>query len=157
MSQVVIQRVSEHEAIPGDDLLTTWANSVLGYFNERKEVTLRIVDEAEMQALNRDYRDQDNTTNVLSFPVADEFDLNHGVLGDIVICAGVVTCEAKEQNKEQHAHWAHMVMHGVLHLLGFDHINDDDASKMETHEIRMLSEFGIANPYGLSNNGNQHV
>ena len=156
MSQVVIQRASNNAIVPSDELLGSWAKSVLNDFSESKEVTLRIVDEDEMRSLNRDFRAQNKSTNVLSFPVEDEFELQHGVLGDVVICVQVVTREALEQGKNSDAHWAHMVMHGVLHLLGFDHINDSDAAVMEAHEIRLLSGFGIANPYVHPQYGNQH-
>ncbi|WP_101675944.1 rRNA maturation RNase YbeY [Alloalcanivorax mobilis] len=118
------------------------------------EITLRIVDDEEIQALNHQYRGKDKPTNVLSFP----FDMPEGLpqdaiaplLGDIVISAPVVRREASEQNKSLNAHWAHMVTHGVLHLLGYDHIEDDDAALMESLEIRALAEHGYADPYDLS-------
>ncbi|EKF75755.1 hypothetical protein A11A3_02762 [Alcanivorax hongdengensis A-11-3] len=115
------------------------------------DVTLRIVDEEEIRALNHDFRGKDSPTNVLSFP----FEMPEGLpadavaplLGDVVICTQVVRREAAEQGKTLEAHWAHMVTHGVLHLLGYDHIDDDDAQIMETLEIRTLQEQGFADPY----------
>ena len=115
------------------------------------DITLRIVAEDEIRTLNRDYRDKDAPTNVLSFP----FEMPEGLpedaveplVGDIVICDAVVHREADEQHKPLDAHWAHMVTHGVLHLLGYDHIDDDDALVMETLEIRALGELGFPDPY----------
>ena len=111
------------------------------------EVTIRLVDIAESQTLNHQYRNKNKPTNVLSFPfeVPDEIELN--LLGDLVICADIVENEAKEQNKTINDHWAHMVIHGCLHLLGFDHISDSEAEIMESIEINSLAKLGITNPY----------
>jgi probable rRNA maturation factor len=106
------------------------------------EVTLRIVGPAESRALNRRYRKKDKPTNVLSFPYDDP-----GLLGDIVICAAVVNREAREQGKRREAHWAHMVVHGVLHLLGFDHIRPADAKVMERRERAILARLSFPDPY----------
>lgn len=113
------------------------------------ELTLRIVDVAEIKQLNADYRKKDKPTNVLSFPseIPDDFLLNVKYLGDIVICAQVVLDEAGAQGKEPLAHWAHLTIHGVLHLLGYDHENDEDAAVMEAIEIELLGELGYPNPY----------
>ena len=108
---------------------------------------MRIVDEAESQQLNFDYREKDKPTNVLSFPFQCPPGIELPLLGDLVICAQVVAREAAEQQKTVTAHWAHMVVHGCLHLLGFDHINDEDAAEMEAEEIQILQELGFANPY----------
>lgn len=116
------------------------------------EMTIRIVDAAESQALNRDYRGMDKPTNVLSF----EFENPPGLadlgeelpyLGDLIICASVVEKEAFEQHKNLEAHWAHMVVHGTLHLQGYDHIEEDEAEEMESLEIEILKGLGFANPY----------
>ena len=125
------------------------------------DITLRIVDEDEIRTLNRDYRDKDKPTNVLSFP----FEMPEGLpedameplLGDIILCAPVVRREAAEQNKTLQAHWAHMVTHGVLHLLGYDHIDDEDAQIMEAMEIRALNEQGFADPYNIEPHTNMEL
>ena len=117
------------------------------------EVSVRIVDEAEMRALNREYRDQDKPTNVLAFPAGDAGFALPGqipLLGDIVVCAGVVAREADEQGKPLEHHWAHMLVHGTLHLLGYDHVGEEQAGAMEAIERRILDEFGIADPYAGS-------
>lgn len=119
---------------------------------ELAELTIRVVDEAESRALNATYRAKDKPTNVLSFvfeqpPAMSEMEGVFPYLGDLVICASVVEAEAKAQNKPLEAHWAHMVVHGTLHLQGFDHIDDVDAEEMEALEIRILAGLGFANPY----------
>ena len=111
------------------------------------ELTIRIVDEDEMVDLNYRYRHKNGSTNVLSFPVEVDVDFNYYVLGDIVICAAVVELEAKQQNKELLSHWAHMVVHGILHLLGFDHENEVEAHKMENIEISLMKKLGFSSPY----------
>lgn len=114
------------------------------------EISIRIVTKQESQALNAQYRGKDKPTNVLSF----ESDLPDFVpsrfLGDLVICAQIVVEEAKQQNKAVSSHWAHMCIHGMLHLLGFDHINDIEATQMEAIEINALAKLGIADPYQIS-------
>lgn len=115
--------------------------------------TVRIVGGDEIQALNRDYRDKDYATNVLSFPAETIEGLPselHTELGDIVICAPVVLREAEEQGKAPADHWAHMLVHGTLHLLGYDHIEEHDAEAMEALERRILGQAGIADPYGAT-------
>lgn len=113
------------------------------------DIAIRIVDVAEIQQLNRDYRHKDKPTNVLSFPfeMPEGIDGIEPILGDLAICASVVATEAAEQGKAVTAHWAHMVVHGTLHLLGFDHIEDDEAETMEALEIRILEQLGFDNPY----------
>lgn len=111
------------------------------------EVTVRVVDAAESQALNQQYRGKDAPTNVLSFPFEAPPGIPVALAGDLVICAPVVEREAREQNKPLKAHWAHMVIHGILHLQGFDHITDEEASVMEELEIRLLAQLGFSNPY----------
>ena len=118
----------------------------------RGEGTL-LVDEAEGRELNRTWRQKDYATNVLSFPadVPDEL-LDIPLLGDLVICVAVVEREAAEQGKELEAHWAHLVIHGCLHLLGYDHIDDDEAEEMETLEQTLLAELGHPDPYADDEN-----
>ena len=133
---------------PSDELIQQWVEQVLAVENkDDAELTVRIVDESESAALNEEYRHKSNSTNVLSFPFEcpDEVELN--LLGDLVICAPVVEREAKEQHKSSQAHWAHMLVHGVLHLLGYDHIEESDAQNMETREIKILEDLGFPNPY----------
>lgn len=115
--------------------------------------TVRIVDEDEIRVLNRDFRGKDKPTNVLSFPaeVIDGLPAElHTELGDIVVCAPVVRAEADEQGKALSDHWAHMLVHGTLHLLGYDHIEEHDADTMEALERRILGQAGIADPYGAT-------
>jgi probable rRNA maturation factor len=111
------------------------------------ELTIRLVNSEESQQLNNQYRSKDKPTNVLSFPfeVPDGIELN--LLGDLIICIEVMEQEAKEQNKALFDHWAHLVIHGCLHLVGFDHISDSEALEMESIEIIILEKLGITNPY----------
>ncbi len=148
MSQLTvdIQRVAETAGLPDDASLASWAEA--GWQQEHpSEVTLRITDERESQELNHQYRGKDKPTNVLSFPFEAPPGITVPLAGDLVICAPVVSREATEQNKTLSAHWAHMVVHGMLHLQGYDHIEDDDAEVMEALEIRLLERLGFSNPY----------
>lgn len=114
------------------------------------ELCLRVVDAAEMQVLNRDYRGKDRPTNVLSFPADKPIGLPADAdvaLGDVVVCAEVVATEAAAQGKSAADHWAHLIVHGTLHLLGYDHQEDSEAEAMEGLEIRILAERGIGDPY----------
>ena len=111
------------------------------------ELSLRIVGRSEMQQLNGTYRGRDYATNVLSFPADLPAELELPLLGDIAICAPVVNDEAREQGKESPAHWEHMLVHGVLHLLGYDHQNDTEADEMEALETRILQRLGRPDPY----------
>lgn len=146
-----LQLASTASNLPSEAQIQLWLNAAVSPFQPVAEVTVRIVDEAESQQLNFDYREKDKPTNVLSFPFQCPPGIELPLLGDLVICAGVVAQEAKEQNKSLAAHWAHMVVHGSLHLLGFDHINDDDALEMEAEEIQILAELGFADPYLIEN------
>jgi probable rRNA maturation factor len=142
-----LQRIADANDSPSDDQFQHWVNTALDHINEDVELTIRLVDIEESQQLNNQYCGKDKPTNVLSFPfeVPDGIELN--LLGDIVICIEVVAQEALAQNKDQHSHWAHMVTHGCLHLLGYDHISDMDAVKMESLEIKILAKLGFDNPY----------
>ncbi|MCU4675428.1 rRNA maturation RNase YbeY [Catenovulum sp. 2E275] len=111
------------------------------------ELSIRVVELAESQSLNHEYRGKDKPTNVLSFPFENPPGLTLPLIGDLVICADVVKQEAAEQNKPEIAHWAHMVVHGCLHLLGYDHIEDDEAEIMESMETRILLQLGFDDPY----------
>lgn len=140
------QDAYEQAGTPELDQLETWAN-MAWQGEEPSEVTIRIVDEPESQALNLEYRGKDKPTNVLSFPFEAPPGITIPLAGDLIICAPVVEKEAKEQHKEVMAHWAHMVVHGMLHLQGYDHVEDDDAEVMEALEIQLLSQLGFGNPY----------
>ena len=140
MSDIHIQRLVPAQGIPSATSLRTWAEAARG--KKRGEITLRIVDAAECLVLNQSWRGKAYATNVLSFPMGEK-----GYLGDIVICAEVVAREATEQHKTRRAHWAHMVVHGVLHLMGHDHIVDSEAEKMEAIERKLLSKMGFSDPY----------
>ncbi|MGO2137318.1 rRNA maturation RNase YbeY [Marinobacter sp.] len=143
---VDLQSVFKGPGVPEESLFRAWAQAAwLG--QEPSEVTIRIVDIEEGQALNHQYRGKDKPTNVLSFPFEAPAGITVPLAGDLVICAPVVEGEALEQLKEPVTHWAHMVVHGMLHLQGYDHINDEDAEAMEALEIRLLAQFGFGNPY----------
>ena len=140
--------VSDDDADPpSPSLIRGWVEAALLGQRDETELTVRIVDTDEIQHLNRTYRQQDKPTNVLSFPFEKLDDIDLPLLGDVVICAAVVALEAQQQQKSVSDHWAHMVVHGVLHLLGYDHVRDADAEIMEGLEIEVLQRLGIANPY----------
>ncbi|HSG50830.1 MAG TPA: rRNA maturation RNase YbeY [Rheinheimera sp.] len=144
-----LQLASTSTDLPSTEQFQQWLDAAILPFQAEAEVTIRLVDNAESQQLNLTYRGKDYPTNVLSFPFQCPPGVELPLLGDLVICAPVVAKEAAEQNKPLYAHWAHMVIHGSLHLLGFDHINDDDAEQMEAEEITILQQLGITNPYLL--------
>lgn len=152
---VDVQVASDAAGIPASEDIRDWVERAVQAVNPGRDadVSVRIVDEQEMQALNRNYRDQDKPTNVLAFPAGDAGFVPPGevpLLGDIVVCAGVVAREADEQGKPPGHHWSHMLVHGTLHLLGYDHVGDEQAAAMEALERRILDEFGIADPYAGS-------
>jgi probable rRNA maturation factor len=155
---VDLQVASSVGSVPDESLVQSWVQDVINEMGIRREceVSIRIVDEQEGHALNLQYRDKDSATNVLSFPVDDQAMLNlpadvPRVLGDIVICGPIVEREAKEQNKQIEFHWAHLLVHGTLHLLGHDHEEDAQAEEMEAIETRILGKRGVADPYIASN------
>ncbi|RZQ56497.1 rRNA maturation RNase YbeY [Pseudidiomarina tainanensis] len=144
--------------LPSEASFEAWVEAVLHHLNSttETELTLRIVDPEEGLALNQQYRNKAYATNVLSFPFESPIPLPINLLGDLVICADVVAQEAREQNKPLIAHWAHMVVHGTLHLLGYDHIEDDEAEHMEQLERDILKALGYADPYADDHADNQH-
>jgi probable rRNA maturation factor len=149
---VDVQIGADAAGIPSSRCIGNWVRRALKATDPDRDVdvSVRIVDEQEMRALNRGYRDQDKPTNVLAFPAGDSGFVPPGeqpLLGDIVVCAAVVAREAEEQGKLPEHHWGHMLVHGTLHLLGYDHVTDRDAEKMEALEKRVLASLGIADPY----------
>lgn len=142
-----LQLASDANTIPDEAQFLLWVSAALSDRTTDSEITIRVVDETESQTLNREYRQKDKPTNVLSFPAEVPEFIELPLLGDLVICAPVVEREAKEQRKRSNDHWAHMVIHGVLHLLGYDHIEDDEAEEMEALEIQRLNTLGIDSPY----------
>jgi probable rRNA maturation factor len=152
---VDIQVASEAPNIPDQALISTWVSTALDYLasnstsfdSHNAELSIRIVDHAESQTLNRDYRQKDKPTNVLSFPADLPDFVEPPLLGDLVVCAPIVATEAAEQGKVLNAHWAHMVIHGTLHLMGYDHIDDSEAEEMEALEIKLLNSLNFPSPY----------
>lgn len=141
MHKIFIQRIERHQPSPPVKLLRAWVKCVLPKVTAA-ELTIRIVGKTEMMKLNATYRHKPKPTNVLAFPYTDM-----PLLGDIVICAEVVNQEAIDQGKSNEAHWAHIVIHGTLHLLGYDHEQASAAEVMEKQEIDILKALGFANPY----------
>lgn len=135
--------------LPSEELLTSWFEKTIKSFRTQAEITIRIVDKEESQELNNMYRQKDKPTNVLSFPFEAPIGVELDLLGDLVLCRQVIENEAEEQNKSPLAHWAHMVVHGSLHLLGYDHINEIDAEEMESLEVSIMHALGFENPYAL--------
>lgn len=146
-ADIEVQIASRASGLPTVAQLRRWARAALAEAPGRPELTVRIVDEAESAELNRTYRMVSGPTNVLSFPFEPPEPAKLPLLGDVVICAPVVEKEAREQNKTADAHWAHMVVHGALHLLGYDHQREGDAERMESEERRILARLGFSDPY----------
>ncbi len=142
-----LQVASTAAELPDTAQLERWASAALGDARSEAEISVRIVDAEEGQALNLHWRGKDYATNVLSFPADLPPELELPLLGDLVVCAPVVAREASEQHKSLDAHWAHMIVHGTLHLLGHDHIEDQEAEAMEALETRVLTGLGYPNPY----------
>ncbi len=132
---------------PDIDQFQNWLHQVAKKLDTKGEICIKIVDQAESRDLNKTYRQKDKPTNVLSFPseIPDFVVSTH--LGDLAICAPIVEQEARDQNKAIIDHWAHLTIHGCLHLLGYDHIEDTEAEAMEALEIELLDKLGISNPY----------
>lgn len=151
MIEINVQVESQNQKIPNKTQLKKWC-SIVFKKNQQYALCLRIVDKTESQNLNSKWRKKDYPTNVLSFPL----DIPQGLfetnfLGDVIICAPIIEQEAFEQKKDIQAHWAHIIIHGCLHLLGYDHISDEDAQVMEELEVNLLKKLGFSNPY-ISNN-----
>lgn len=142
-----LQFACEKDGLPSEQDFKNWSKIALPNTDEEYEITIRLVDETESQALNHQYRGKNKPTNVLSFPFEAPEGVQLPLLGDLVICRQIVEQEALAQNKTIIQHWAHMCIHGILHLRGYDHINEEDAEEMEGIEIALLSQLSIPNPY----------
>lgn len=150
-----LQNAIEDASTPDEPSFYRWLSAALEGRRNEAEVSIRLVDAPESQQLNAQYRGKDKPTNVLSFPFeapegipAEE--INH-LLGDLVICAPIIQQEAQQQNKPEENHWAHMVIHGTLHLLGYDHVTDEEATIMERLEREILATLAIPDPYLTDN------
>lgn len=148
---LILQNPQNYQSIPAKKTIEAWVLAVLVQqgIGQPTELAIRVVDASEMTQLNAQYRQKNKLTNVLSFPFEAPVGvpLERNYLGDIVICEAVVLDEANAQQKTAQAHWAHLVVHGVLHLLGYDHEKDTEAEIMETLEINILAGLGVQNPY----------
>lgn len=148
MHKIIVQNAAPDQPTPSSISLRRWAKAALRDHRTPASLTIRVVTSDEMIALNHQYRKKSSVTNVLSFPCEmpnPHEDIDY--LGDIAVCAEVVNQEARDQQKTIESHWAHMMIHGTLHLLGYDHVHDDDAIIMETIEIECLADLGYPNPY----------
>ena len=149
--ELEIQRETTVSDLPDDDHFQLWVETALEGRSIGGNLTIRIVDELEAQRFNRDYRSRDYPTNILSFPAelpeGLPAEVRQSQLGDLLICAPVVTREANAQLRAVNDHWAHLTIHGVLHLLGYDHQQSIDAGIMESEETAMLAKLGISDPY----------
>jgi len=148
-----VQIALESPGLPDEPDLHRWAEAALAGAGYEKpaEIVIRMVNEAESAALNHTYRHKTGPTNVLSFPCEAPPEVDLPLLGDIVVCAPLTLLEAAQQRKTPESHWAHLVIHGVLHLLGYDHFEDAQANAMELLETRILAELGYPDPYGVTN------
>jgi probable rRNA maturation factor len=146
--RITVQFAAADARLPSAALFRRWARAALaGMRRRRVSVTLRIVGKRESAALNAQFRHKNKPTNVLSFPFEAPPGTRSDLLGDVAICADVVRREAREQTKLERAHWAHMVVHGIMHLRGYDHEGDREAAVMEAKETRILRSLGFPNPY----------
>lgn len=145
--QLDIQIASCSDKLPSSPLFQQWIDAALSELSSPLEVLIRIVDEPEMTELNQTYRHKAGATNILSFPFEAPDGMELNLLGDLVVCAPVIEREALEQSKLLEQHWAHIVIHGIFHLLGYDHIDDVEAEEMEALEIDTLKKLNINNPY----------
>jgi probable rRNA maturation factor len=147
MNYLEIQLATSYADYPSEQQFQLWLDTVLQEDDQDSEIVIRLVDDQESAELNQQYRHKQGPTNILSFPfeAPDGFDTD--LLGDLVICTPLIALEAQQQNKQLFDHWAHITIHGVLHLLGYDHIDDAEAEEMEALEIKILSRLNINNPY----------
>ena len=147
---IEVQLSHDDELVPNGPRITAWVNCALKSVQKRAvSITVRVVTRDEMQNLNVRFRGQNSAPNVLSFPTDNLGSQHRGVSGDIAVCSVIVQTEAQEQNKAADAHWAHMIIHGVLHLCGYDHTTDAVATDMESLEVLILRQLGFPDPYHL--------
>jgi probable rRNA maturation factor len=147
MNSVEIQTIFESTGQPSEQQIQLWIDTALTDIQRDTEIVVRIVDEFESAELNETYRHKQGATNILSFPVEIPEGIDLNLLGDLVICAPVLEKEAQQQGKILAHHWAHIIIHGALHLLGYDHLDDEQAEEMESKEIALLQKLNIHNPY----------
>jgi probable rRNA maturation factor len=147
MNSVEIQTIFASAEQPTEAQIQLWVDTALADINHDTEIVVRIVDEQESAELNEQYRHKQGPTNILSFPVEIPDGIDLDLLGDLVVCAPVLAQEAAQQDKPIAHHWAHIIIHGVLHLLGYDHLDDEQAEDMESKEIALLHQLNIPNPY----------
>lgn len=145
-ADVTVQFATAEPCVPGEDEILHWAGAALAGNGSVGEITIRVIDEEEMQALNYKWRNIDRPTNVLSFPLGGAA---CPLLGDIAVCAPVIKREASRQGKPLNAHWAHSIIHGILHLTGYDHKHDKEAEIMERKETALMEDLGFPDPYTL--------
>lgn len=149
-----IQNATDEPLAMDEDQITRLASLALRDYKKEAELTVRFVTPEEITQLNHTYRKKDKPTNVLSFPseLPPEIQLEYPLLGDVIICPQVLLTECQELNKTVDAHWSLILIHGILHLLGYDHIKDEDAAIMQAIEIKLLAELGYTNPYDAEGN-----
>lgn len=147
MTVTVDLQIASDGQCPESTQFQQWSEAALQSVSEECELSIRLVDDQESAELNGTYRGKTGSTNVLSFPFDAPVPMEPRLLGDLVICVPVVEKEAREQHKKMNHHWAHMVVHGCLHLLGYDHIEDDEAEAMEALEVKILQSLAINDPY----------
>ena len=147
MNNVEIQIIFTSPEQPSEAQIQLWIDTALTDIQRDTEIVVRIVDEQESAELNETYRHKQGATNILSFPVEIPEGIDLNLFGDLVICAPVLEKEAQQQGKILAHHWAHIIIHGVLHLLGYDHLDDEQAEEMESKEITLLQKLNIPNPY----------
>ncbi len=147
MNHLDLQIVAPMNNLPSSEQLQLWVDKALANYQKDSEIVIRIVDDAESAELNQQFRNKSGSTNILSFPFQAPEGVELDLLGDLVICAPLLEKQALQQKKHLHDHWAHIVVHGVLHLLGYDHIEEDQAEQMESLEVKILKELDIKDPY----------
>ena len=147
LKSVLFNNDTHSESAPEESYFSLWVETVIEEHGKFFEVSIEIVDEQTSQELNNTYRHKDKPTNVLSFPLELPECVESELIGDLAICADVVEKEALEQNKPLLNHWAHMTIHGCLHLLGYDHVDEQEAEEMESLEVKLLAKLNIPNPY----------